>query len=114
VEKSKVLLNQIIDNFTSLEDSINLEIISNYQTLLASAANIETSTKAIAAGDEGVRVATELFQEDMATYHAVLDALALRSKAEYDHFNALYNYNLAWATLERTMGQRVAPVGQVR
>jgi outer membrane protein len=111
VETSKVLLNQAMDALQSLEDSTTLEITSNYQTLMSAGRNIDTSATAVVAAAEDLRMVTERYQEQVATATEVLDAQTRYSTAQYEHFSALYNYNLAWAGLERTLGQRVEPQG---
>jgi outer membrane protein len=107
VETSKVLLNQAVDALTGLEDSTTLEITSNYQTLMSAGRNIDTSATAVAAAAEDLRMMTERYQEQVATNTELLDAQTRYSTAQYEHFSALYNYNLAWAGLERSMGRRV-------
>jgi outer membrane protein TolC len=109
VETSKVALNQAMDALTGLEDSTTLEITSNYQTLMSAGRNIDTSSKAVVAAAEDLRMVTERYQEQVTTATEVLDAQTRYSTAQYEHFSALYNYNLAWAGLERTLGQRVEP-----
>jgi outer membrane protein len=109
VEKSKVLLNQAVDALTSLEDNTKLEVTSNYQNLISAGRNIDVSAKAVTSAAEDLRMVTERYQEQVATNTDVLDAQTRYSEAQYDHFQALYNYNLAWAAIERTLGRRVAP-----
>ncbi|MDR2613529.1 MAG: TolC family protein [Deltaproteobacteria bacterium] len=109
VETSKVALNQAVDALQGLEDSATLEIASNYQTLMSAGRNIDTSAKAVASAAEDLRMVTERYQEQVATNTDVLDAQTRYSEAQYDYFSALYNYNLAWAGLERSLGQRVEP-----
>jgi outer membrane protein len=113
VEKSKVALNQAIDQLTSLEDLAKLEITTNYQGLLSAGRNIDTSAKAVVSAAEDLRMVTERYQEQVATNTEVLDAQTRYSQAQYEHFAALYNYNLAWAALERSLGQRVLPQGTI-
>jgi outer membrane protein len=107
VEKSKIQLNQAIDSLTLLEDNIKLQITSNYQNLLSAGRNIDTSAKAVVAAAEDLRMVTERYEQQVATTTEVLDAQTRYSEAQYEHFSALYNYNLAWAAIERTLGQRV-------
>jgi outer membrane protein len=109
VEKSKIQLNQAIDSLTLLEDSMKLQITSNYQNLLSAGRNIDTSAKAVVAAAEDLRMVTERYEQQVATTTEVLDAQTRYSEAQYEHFSALYNYNLAWAAIERSLGQRVLP-----
>ncbi len=113
VEKSKVELNRAINSLTSLEDSTTLEVTSNYQTLLSAGKNIEVSAQAVISAAEDLRMVRERYLEQVATNTEVLDAQTRYSNAQYDHYQALYNYNLAWATLERSLGRQVLPGGLV-
>ena len=113
VEKSKVELNRSINSLTSLEDNTKLEITSNYQSLLSAGKNIDVSAKAVVSAAEDLRMVNERYLEQVATNTEVLDAQTRYSNAQYDHYQALYNYNLAWATLERSLGRQVLPSGLV-
>ncbi|MDR2199376.1 MAG: TolC family protein [Deltaproteobacteria bacterium] len=109
VEKSKVALNQAVDALTSLEDNARLDITSNYQKIVSAAKSIDVSAKAVTLAAEDLRIVTERFAEGMGINTDVLDAQTRYSEAQYDHFQALYNYNLAWAVLERSLGLKVEP-----
>ncbi|MDR1608019.1 MAG: TolC family protein [Deltaproteobacteria bacterium] len=111
VEQSKVALNQAINNLTSLEDNTKLEITSNYQSLISAGRNIDVSAKAVESAAEDLRMVTERYQEQVATNTDVLDAQTRYSSAQYEHYQALYNYNLAWAAIERSLGRRVPAQG---
>lgn len=111
VERSKVELNRAVNNLTALEDSTRLEVTTNYQNLLSAAKNIDVSAKAVVSAAEDLRMVNERYLEQVATNTEVLDAQTRYSQAQYDHFQSLYNYNLAWATLERSLGRQVLPVG---
>ncbi|MDR2350257.1 MAG: TolC family protein [Deltaproteobacteria bacterium] len=107
VEKSKVQLNQAVNNLTLLEDNAKLEITSNYQSLLTAGKNINTSATAVRAAAEDLRIARELIAQGKVTMTDVLDSLTRYSQAQYGYYSSLYNYNLAWAGMERTLGERV-------
>ncbi|MDR2301619.1 MAG: TolC family protein [Deltaproteobacteria bacterium] len=113
VENSKVRLNQAIDALDGLENNIKLEVTTNYENLVSADRNISVAQKAVAAAAEDLRMVTERYQEQVATNTEVLDAQTRYSEAQYEYFSALYNYNLSWAALERTMGRRVTTVGLV-
>jgi outer membrane protein len=111
VEKSKVALNQAINNLTALEDNTKLQIITNYQSLISAGRNIDVSAKAVESAAEDLRMVTERYQEQVATNTDVLDSQTRYSEAQNDYFQALYNYNLAWAAIERSLGRRVPAQG---
>ncbi|MDR2934849.1 MAG: TolC family protein [Candidatus Adiutrix sp.] len=109
VEKSKVDLNRAINDLTSLEDETRLEVTSNYQSLISNSLNIEVAAKAVGSAAEDLRMVNERYMEQVATNTEVLDAQTRYSQAQYDYYNALYEYNLAWANLERSLGRPVKP-----
>lgn len=111
VEKSKVELNRSVNNLTALEDNTKLNVTSDYQSLLSAAKNIDVSAKAVVSATEDLRMVRERYMEQVATNTEVLDAQTRYSNAQYDHYQSLYNYNLAWATLERSLGRQVLPSG---
>jgi outer membrane protein len=111
VEKSKVELNRSVNSLTSLEDNTKLEITSNYQSLISAGKNIDVSAQAVVSAAEDLRMVGERYLEQVATNTEVLDAQTRYSNAQYDHYQALYDYNLAWATLERSLGRQVLPTG---
>ncbi|MDR1872405.1 MAG: TolC family protein [Deltaproteobacteria bacterium] len=111
VEISKVALNQAINSLTSLEDSVKLEIATNYQNLISAGLNIDVSVKAVESAAENLRMVNERFQTGMSPITDVLDSQARYSEAQYEHYQSLYNYNLAWAAIERSLGRRVPAQG---
>lgn len=111
VEKSKVNLNRSVNDLTALEDETKLEVTTNYQNLLSAGKNIDVSAKAVVSATEDLRMVKERYLEQVATNTDVLDAQTRYSNAQYNHYESLYNYNLAWATLERTLGRQVLPSG---
>lgn len=111
VEKGKVDLNRALNQLVNLEDDTKLEVTSNYQSLLSAGKNIDVSAKAVASAAEDLRMVRERYLEQVATNTEVLDAQTRYSNAQYDRYNALYEYNLAWATLERSLGRQVLPTG---
>ena len=107
VEQSKVDLNRSVNALTELEDATKLEVTTNYQRLISAAKNIDVSAKAVIAAAEDLRMVNERYLEQVATNTEVLDAQTRYSQAQYDQHQSLYNYNLAWATLERSLGRQV-------
>ncbi|MDR2726292.1 MAG: TolC family protein [Candidatus Adiutrix sp.] len=109
IEQSKVDLNRSVNALTSLEDETKLEVTSNFQSLSSAGLNIEVMAKAVESAAEDLRMVKERYLEQVATNTEVLDAQTRYSQAQYDYYTALYNYNLAWATLERWLGRPVPP-----
>ncbi|MDR1297383.1 MAG: TolC family protein [Deltaproteobacteria bacterium] len=113
VEINKVTLNQAIDNLMALEDNTKLEINTNFLNLVSAASNISVSLKAVELARENLRMVSERYQVQVATNTEVMDAQTLFSTAQYDYYQALYDYNLSWAAIERSMGRSVTTAGLV-
>ena len=111
IEKSKVELNRSVDALSGLEDETKLDVTSSYQRLISDGLNIGVSAKAVVSAAEDLRMVNERYLEQVATNTEVLDAQTRHSQAQYDYYTALYNYNLAWAALERSLGRPVPPAG---
>jgi len=107
IEKSKVELNRAVDALASLEDETKLNVTTHYQRLISNGLNIEVAAKAVVSAAEDLRMVNERYLEQVATNTEVLDAQTRYSQVQYDYYTALYDYNLAWATLERSLGRPV-------
>jgi outer membrane protein TolC len=87
-----------------LEDSIELDIKRSYLALQATEKNIFVAEKAVEQAKENFRMAEERYREQVATSTEVTDAETLLTSSRVDYYAALYQFNLARATLERAMG----------
>jgi outer membrane protein TolC len=65
---------------------------------------IAVSVKVIEQADENFRITQERFKERIATTTDVLDAQNLLTKAKSDYANALGEYNISFARLQRVIG----------
>jgi outer membrane protein TolC len=103
-------LNRAMNDLASLEDETRLNVTTNYQSLVSNGLNIEVAAKAVVSAAEDLRMVNERYLEQVATNTEVLDAQTRYSQAQYDYYRALHTYNLAWATLERSLGRPVQPL----
>ena len=60
---------------------------------------------AIEQAEENFRLNRELYDEQMATTTDVLDAQTLLTQAQNNYYNALNDYHIAKAKLERAIGK---------
>ena len=95
--KARYLLNEIKDN-------IQLELKEAYLSLREAEKNIQVAKKAVVQAEENYRMNEERYKQQVATSTDVLDAQTLLTQAQTNHFNALSDYNISWARLERAMG----------
>ncbi len=104
VDASRARESQALDAARELNDLIALEIKNAYLNLQEAETQIDVSQKVIEQADENFRITKERFQERVATSTEVLDAQTLLTKAKAQYANALGDFNISRAKLERAMG----------
>lgn len=104
VDASKARENQALDAQKELNDQIALEIKYSYLNLQEAEKQIAVSQKVIEQAEENFRIAEERFKERVSTSTEVLDAQTLLTKSKSDYANALGDYNISYAKLQRAMG----------
>jgi len=104
VDFSKARENQMLDMLSNVRDQITLELKSAYLLLREAEKQVLVSKRAIEQAEENFRINQERYREQVATSTDVLDAQTLLTKAKSDYYNALGDYNISQAKLERAMG----------
>ncbi len=104
VREKKTKLIQAKDTMVEVEDAISLEVKDAYLRLREARDKIGVAEVAVEQAEENFRINTERFKEQVATTTEVLDAQTLLTQAKSNYFNALSDYNIAWARLDRAMG----------
>jgi outer membrane protein len=104
VRERETRLVQAEDAKVQVEDSISLEVKDAYLRLREARDKIGVAEVAIEQAEENFRINAERFKEQVATTTEVLDAQTLLTRARSNYFNALSDYNIAWARLDRAMG----------
>ena len=94
-------LNNLLDNE---KDKITLEVKAAYLQVRESEKQIFTARTAIEQAEENFRINTERYKEQVATSTDVLDAQTLRTRTISDYYNALGDYFINQARLDRAMG----------
>jgi len=104
VEAGRARESQALDTIKELKDQIALEIKNAYLTLQEAETQISVSQKVIEQAEENFRIAEERFKERVATSTEVLDAQTLLTRAKAEYANALGDFNISYAKLQRAMG----------
>ena len=104
VDYSSAKENQALDAQRELNDQIALEI--KYASLILQEAEkqIAVSQQVIEQAEENFRISEERYKERVATSTEVLEAQTLLPKAKSEYANALGDYNINYAKLQRAMG----------
>jgi outer membrane protein len=104
VNASKISLIQAEDAQTQIRDVVTLEVKDAFLKLQESEKNIKVAETAIASAEENFRLNEARYKEQVATTTDVMDAQTLLTQAQINYYNALSDYNIARALLERAMG----------
>jgi outer membrane protein TolC len=104
VDASRARENQAIGTAKELNDHITLEIKNAHLILQETEKQIAVSQKVIEQAEENFRISEERYKERIATSTEVLDAQTLLTKAKSEYANALGDYNVNYAKLQRAMG----------
>ena len=104
VDAGKARENQALDQSRELNDQIALEIKNAFLVLQEAESQIAVSKKVIEQAEENFRIAEARYKERVARSTEVLDAQTLLTKAKAEYANALADYNIAHARLQRAMG----------
>ncbi|PKN68841.1 MAG: hypothetical protein CVU54_13290 [Deltaproteobacteria bacterium HGW-Deltaproteobacteria-12] len=104
VDAGRARETQALEAAKELNDQITLEIKNAYLNLEEAEKQIAVSQKVIEQADENFRITQERFKERVATSTEVLDAQTLLTKAKAQYANALGDFNISQARLDRAMG----------
>ena len=96
--------NQAADLLTHIRDQITLEVKNAFLLLHEAEKQVQVLKKAIEQAEENFRINTERYREQVGTSTDVIDAQTLLTKVRSDHDNALGDYSISLARLERAMG----------
>ncbi len=104
VRKAKSQLEQVSLQLEKLENGIRLEIRQAFLSLGKAEKNIEAAASALHTAREAYRLANAGYHAGVGTNTEVLDARTALTRAEANHVQALFEYNVALASLERVAG----------
>jgi outer membrane protein len=106
VNASRSRENQTAYALDNVKDQVVLEVKNAWLTLNEAQKQVAVAQKAIEQAEENYRISRERYREQVGTSTDVLDAQTLLTRAKSDYFNALSDYNISMARLERAMGVR--------
>ena len=97
-----------------LMDRIQREVKRAWLKADESERNISTVQSAIEQAREGFRISEALFKEQMATSTDVLDSRTQLSETMTRYYEALYDFQIALAALDRAMGKPSIDIAEAR
>jgi outer membrane protein len=104
VDFSRAKENQATDLLANVRDQVILEMKNAYLLLREAEKQVLVSKRAIDQAEENFRINQERYREQVSTSTDVIDAQTLLTKAKSDYYNALGDYHISQAKLERAMG----------
>jgi outer membrane protein len=99
---------------SELLDTIRRQVREAWLKADESEKNIATVQSAIVQAKESFRISEELFKEQMATSTDVLDARTQLSETMTRYYNALYDFQIAVAALDRAMGKPMIDIAEAQ
>nr|MBL0700826.1 TolC family protein [Desulfobacterales bacterium] len=104
VIKSASFLKQVKIEYKKTEEAICLQVRKAFLNLGKSQKNITAAESALKTSKEGFRLERARYQAGEGINTDVLDARTALSRAEANHLQALFEYNIALADIERAVG----------
>jgi outer membrane protein TolC len=104
IAQSKAMIREIELNQKALQDAVELEVRQAVLLLKEAKETLLSQEKNTEQAKESLRITQLNFSEGMATTLDVISAEAAYNQARVNHSQALYNYVVAVADLDRAMG----------
>ena len=104
VDASRSRENQAAYALDNVKDQVALDVKNAWLTLNETKKQVAVAQKAIEQAEENYRISRERYREQVGTSTDVLDAQTLLTREKFNYFNALSDYNISIAKLERAMG----------
>lgn len=105
IEAAKINVNEAELNYEELEKEIKLEVKSAHLNLVTALKKIELTEKQVKSAEESYDAALGRYKAGVAPITEVIDAEVVLANSRVNHISAVYDYFLAKATLEKTIGQ---------
>jgi outer membrane protein TolC len=104
IAQSKAMIREIELNQKALQDAVELEVRQAVLMLIEAKETLLSQEKNTEQAKESLRITQLNFSEGMATTLDVISAEAAYNQAQVNYSQALYNYVVAAAELDRAMG----------
>lgn len=104
VKKAKASVKEAQQVFNQAKNKIKLEVKKNYLDVFAAKAKIQTAKATVAQAEQAYKIAVIRYRSGVGTNLDVLDGQLALDKAKINYINAMYDYNVGLAKLERAMG----------
>lgn len=107
VNQNKAVSAKAKDQDTQLRGNIELEVRQNYMNMREAEERLQTTQVAANKAEEDLKIAKTKYYAGVGTNLDVIDAQLALTQAKTNHTQALYDYNINMAKLEKSMGIKV-------
>ena len=104
-EQAQTQLSQSVDAMGIIKDGITLEVTQNYLSFNQAKRRIDVSELGVKQADENMRNIEDKFKNGLATSTDVVDAETALNTAKVSYTNALVDYELAKAKLNKSIAK---------
>ena len=104
VEQKRAAVHKLQQAAEAAYEQIDLDVRTAYLSLLAAEKNIRTTSVAVERATEDYKIAQVRYSAGVGTNLDVTDADEKLVTAQTNYYDALYNYNVSKAALDKAMG----------
>ncbi|MBI5021306.1 MAG: TolC family protein [Ignavibacteriales bacterium] len=104
-DQAQAQLAQARDSYAQIKDGITLDITQCYYNFNQSKERISVAHKGVSQAEENYRITNDKFKSGLALNSDLLDAEAAQMQAKWNYIQALVDFNLADARLQKAIGQ---------
>ncbi len=104
-DEAKAQLSQAQDALSQLEDAITLDVTSNYLNLQRAKERISVAREGVQQAEENYRITNNKFKQGLSVNTDLLDAEVAMLQARTNYTQALTDFGLAEAGLQRSLGE---------
>lgn len=104
-DQARAQLGQAQDTHAQLRDAIALDVTRNYLNLMRSKERISVAEQGVSQAEENYKVTSARFKQGLGTTSDLLDAEVALLQARTNYTQALVDFSLAEASLEKAIGE---------
>lgn len=104
VEEAQIAVQTLETNRALLERAVQLDVRRAYEKVVETATKMEASQRSMRASERWLRAASMQFDIGAGEIKDLLDAFKANGEMRAEHYRNVFDYNVAVATLEKTVG----------
>jgi outer membrane protein len=103
-DQAQAQLSQARDGYAQIKDGITLDVTQSYFNFNQSKERISVAQKGVSQAEENYRITNDKFKSGLALNSDLLDAEAAQMQSKWNYVQALVDFNLADARLQKAIG----------